>query len=250
MKRKSLTMILCLLTCLSLVGVGFASWVISSGDTEVATGNITVDAVSDQRFYFGNTETLKSIHFGMANVEEISNAWLTNQSATKENLSATFEIVLNSKAELDGATEAYWKSVVEVTANFALAEVGETTNSKNSQTAVDAYNDAKKAKAIIVPNADLTVKFLADKSTTTYATYQVVVEFAWGEAFDTERTNYRTSENFEITDDYNPKDNLNPYVFYNSKDVKNWGDDAYYYLHLIELIESLYYNVTVTATSK
>lgn len=49
MKRKTMTMLLCLLTVLSIVGVGFASWVITAEATEIRTGNIVVDTVTDER---------------------------------------------------------------------------------------------------------------------------------------------------------------------------------------------------------
>ena len=49
MKRKTLTLTLSILACLALIGVGFASWVISAGKTETVTGNIVVDDVSDKR---------------------------------------------------------------------------------------------------------------------------------------------------------------------------------------------------------
>lgn len=248
MKRKSLTMILCLLTCLSLVGVGFAAWVISSGDTEVVSGNITVDTVSDKRFTFGETPTLTSIHFGMDDSSPIGNAWLTNDNAGRESLIATFEIKLNSSSALSAATKEAWAAAVTVGANYSLAATG-TNPGENKADAVTAYNAAVAAKAIAVPEANLTVNYLT--STTTTATYEVVVVFAWGEAFDNERaTAYVKETNTapSITDDDNLEDNLNPYTFYNTKAVGTWGDDAYYYLDLIQKLESLYYNVTVSAT--
>ncbi len=49
MKRRSLTLVLCLLATLSLASVGFAAWVISAGDVENATGQILVENVSDER---------------------------------------------------------------------------------------------------------------------------------------------------------------------------------------------------------
>ena len=49
MKRRSLTLVLCLLATLSLASVGFAAWVISAGDIENATGQINVDTVTDNR---------------------------------------------------------------------------------------------------------------------------------------------------------------------------------------------------------
>ena len=49
MKRKTLTLVLCLLTVMSLVGVGFASWVISADTSVEETGKIVVDTVTDNR---------------------------------------------------------------------------------------------------------------------------------------------------------------------------------------------------------
>lgn len=251
MKRKSLTMILCLLTCLSLVGVGFAAWVISSGDTETVTGNITVDSVSDERFTFDAMPELAKIHYGMDNTSKIEGAWLTNEDTGKQNLKATFEVKLTSKTALTNNEKATWDAAVDVTANFSLAAVGSQAN-QNSTEAVAAYEAAKTAKAISVPAENLTVNFVS--ATTTTATYQVVVEFAWGEAFDANRTDYYTTTAPTIVGDADTSNNLNPYAFYNAKTgdafdrpVAQWGDDAYYYLDLIQKIESLYYNITVTA---
>ncbi len=247
MKRKSLTMILCLLTCLSLVGVGFAAWVISSGDTATATGNITVDTVSDERFSFVSVPTLKEIHFGMNNSTDIPGAWLTNDEKNKENLVATFEITLTSNSALTGTTKDIWAAAVTVEAAFSLAKVGDETGNNTSE-AVAAYEAAKTAKAISVPESELTVNFVS--ATTNTATYEVVIVFAWGEAFDENRTVCYTPSDPAITGDGDTTNNLNPYVFYNTgKTAAEWGDDAYYYLDLIQKIQSLYYNVTVTATT-
>ena len=49
MKRKTLTLVLCLLTVMSLVGVGFASWVIDADASAPVEGNIIVDTVADKR---------------------------------------------------------------------------------------------------------------------------------------------------------------------------------------------------------
>lgn len=241
MKRKSLTMILCLLTCLSLVGVGFAAWVISSGDTETVTGNITVDTVSDRRFTFETATISDEIHFGMDDSSAITGAWLTNDYANSENLTVSFEIKLNFATALDAATKEKWDAAVVVTATYSAPDN-------------DNYDNAVSAGAIIAPSSDLTVEFIAEKSTTTQATYKVTIAFAWGEAFDTNRTDYYTTSAPSISDDGNTSDNLNPYAFYNAKTgdvfdrpVAQWGDDAYYYLNLIELMSTLTYNVTVTA---
>ena len=48
MKKKTLAGLISSLICISLIGVGFASWVITGDDTnEQATGTITTETVSD-----------------------------------------------------------------------------------------------------------------------------------------------------------------------------------------------------------
>lgn len=49
MKRKTLTLTLSILACLALIGVGFASWVISADTSTNATGSFIVDTVTDNR---------------------------------------------------------------------------------------------------------------------------------------------------------------------------------------------------------
>ena len=252
MKRKTLTMVLCLLTCLSLVGVGFASWVISSGDTDTLTGNIQVDTVTDHRFTFGEAAlgTEDIIYFGMNDNTEISGAWLTNTEAKKENLTASFDITLsvpNSLTQLEGKSWLEtWQSVVEFKADYAAP--------KNEK-----YTAAINTKAISAP----VVKWTAVAENGTSIKYTVTITFAWGEAFDTARTTaYKKADGSEtektptITDNAESA-NLNPYAFYNAKTGENfarpvgeWGDDAYYYLDIIQQLGSLTYNVTVSATAK
>ena len=48
MKRKTMTLVLCLLAALALVSVGFASWVISADAQGNKEGQIIVDAVVEK----------------------------------------------------------------------------------------------------------------------------------------------------------------------------------------------------------
>ena len=109
MKRRSLTLVLCLLATLSLASVGFAAWVISAGDTENLTGNITVHAVSDQRltieeltidgaeYNVANSSwknTVPEFIFGKGTGEE---KWLKNDTVDKLTLKVKFKIYENTK---------------------------------------------------------------------------------------------------------------------------------------------------------
>ena len=54
MKRKTITLVIYMLVCISLVSVGFAAWVITGGDETKATGNVTASAVSDHSLTISN----------------------------------------------------------------------------------------------------------------------------------------------------------------------------------------------------
>ena len=247
MKRKSLTMILCLLTCLSLVGVGFAAWVISSGDSEFVSGNITVDTVTDRRFNIADVADPDNVYYGLtqdtAKIAEynISNPWLVNNtSGSKENLVISFDVVISSNSELvsevDPANtgEALWEEHSDISINFAIA-AGQ-----------DAWDAALAGKAIAEPKVEKTVKS-ADSSSITYT---VTLTFYWGEAFDPSRNTTAG------TGDADSTNNLNPYLFYNEKtsggvfvrDVETWGDDAKAKLQLVEALGAVKYNVTINVT--
>lgn len=103
MKRRSLTLVLCLLATLSLASVGFAAWVISAGDIENATGQISVDTVTDDRIMIseikigestwngtGWTETAPQFIFGKP--AGGVNFWLKN-----DDLDEVLELTLSFK---------------------------------------------------------------------------------------------------------------------------------------------------------
>ena len=96
MKRKTLTLTLVLLSCLALIGVGFASWIISANTTKEVSGNISVDTVTDNRLtiettWLGNKD---SIVFGWKE-GTYANNWLKNtDSAYAENLSVTLVVTV------------------------------------------------------------------------------------------------------------------------------------------------------------
>ena len=241
MKRKTLTMVLCLLTCLSLIGVGFAAWVISSGDTsDPISGNIQVDTVTDHRFTLSPASITDKIIFDMKSDASITDPWLANDDAA-ENLSVSFDITVSVKNALAENTEAAWANAVTIAAEYTAPDTPE-------------YRDAVEAGAI--SEGVVSVAFSSASDDKKSATYTVTITFAWGEAFDTGRTTYYSGSALSLTNDDNTADNLNPYTFYNVKDgsthkrpVENWGDDAYYYLDLIQKLGSTTtYNVTVSAT--
>ncbi len=191
MKRRTLTMVVGLLLCLSLIGVGFASWVISAGDEEVATGNIEVEAVTDKRLTMTVVTNNQSIHFGKPATMSVTNPWLTNPDGETEQLSATFRV---SVAYKNGSTidaselqfDAQYDATSDVKAAIEAQYIGAPT-----VTFSEVVNDNTEGNA-------------AD---TTKVTYDVTIAFTWGEAFG----------------------NKNPYNYYNveGKSAEDDGDSAY-----------------------
>ena len=116
MKRRSLTLVLCLLATLSLASVGFAAWVISAGDIENATGNILVEDVSDERLLIQNvkmtanqqtgtwngtgwTGTAPQFVFGKPVGSDDSDSWLKADKEDLLSFELTFEVVKKANTE-------------------------------------------------------------------------------------------------------------------------------------------------------
>ena len=97
MKKKSLAGILSLLICIALIGVGFASWVITAGDTETATGNVKVETIEDQRVFLENIDLdNENIVFGTPE-GAANDGWLKNSSIGTEVLTTTLTGTIKTK---------------------------------------------------------------------------------------------------------------------------------------------------------
>ena len=91
------------LTAVSLFSVGFASWVISGGDTATyENGQISVSQVSDSNLYLFVNEapTLQAIVFGKpTSPESFANPWLTTPEVPNENLTFSFDVEVTNLTE-------------------------------------------------------------------------------------------------------------------------------------------------------
>lgn len=215
MKRKTLTLCLSLFTCLSLIGVGFAAWIISGGDSKTASGNITVETVTDARFTITvNSESLDALHYGRPATMNVTNAWLTNDSEQTENLSVEFTFTVTSNSEIADATA--WNKVVNASVKVLDAQT------ENATTHSNAWTEALKAEVI----ADPTIKCEIQEQGTNQATFKVTVSIVWGKYF-----------NYD-----------NPYIFYNDegKTAATDAEDAVAKLGLIEDLTDKFV-VTITA---
>lgn len=158
MKRKTLTLTLSILACLALIGVGFASWVISAGKTETVTGNIVVDDVSDKRISLtyewvgGNS----SIIYGWdENYTVKTTDWLKNDTVDKKaDLDLTLKVTVK-----DGNNNLYDPESISATI------------------AADAAYTTAKGKGVVGELPTLT----AVKEST--GVYKIEIKFTWGEHF-------------------------------------------------------------------
>lgn len=232
MKRKSLSLTLCLLTCLALIGVGFAAWVVSAGDTKEVTGNITVDTVTDARYKLelAGTNNL-SVYFGKKNDASITNPWLANPAEKEEALTVSFEVTVKKNDGTEIEANIVGNATVDtkptLSATFGAPETDAwkivTGGTVQGQT---SYNLINAPSAVSI-----------EKKADTTSTYTVTVTFAWGDYFKV------------------GTENVNPYIFYNNKNINDtvsaestttWGDDALAKLGLIAQIQNSEFTVTLT----
>lgn len=181
MKRKTLTLTLSILACLALIGVGFASWIISADATKNEKGNIIVDTVTDKSYVIsaaswkdGNSK----ISFGAPKKMNITGAWLTNDSTDKtENLTVTYQLAV-TYADTTPATGL-------VDSNKIVATFGAPNDPK--------YNKAISDELIIAPESTIITE-------TSAGVYEITVTYKWGKHF---------------ANSAGATEGVNPYTYYN-----------------------------------
>lgn len=186
MKRKTLTLTLSILACLALIGVGFASWIISADTSANAEGNIIVDTVTDKSYVIsaaswkdGNSK----ISFGAPKEMNVTGAWLTNDSIDKtENLTVTYQLTV-TYGDSTPATGL-------VDSNKIAATFG-APNDPN-------YNKAISDELIIAPEST-TIKELSG------GVYEITVTYKWGKHF---------------ANSVGATEGVNPYTYYNGNGRK------------------------------
>ena len=186
MKRRSLTVLLCLLAIISLASVGFASWVISADGEEQVEGNISVETVADKRVIISNlvkNPDPANFIFGQPQVSPGNAAedWLVAESVATEQLTLTITFDIANKALPSGT---------EVTTTNTSITVGfeAYTGEEESKVKFDFSEAVAKGYIEKVPEANVSI---ANNKVT------ITIEFKWGQLF-----NYQ-----------------NPFNFYNSKDI-------------------------------
>ena len=222
MKRKTLTLTLSILACLALIGVGFASWIISADAINEAKGNIIVDTVTDKSYVIsaaswkgGNSK----ISFGAPKKAEMTepNAWLTNNSAGEaENLTVTYQLTVTYA---DGEAATGLVDSKKIAATFGAP------NDPN-------YKKAISDGLIIAPESTIITE-------TSAGVYEITVTYKWGKHF----ANSATAEG------------VNPYTYYNEngrKATDKIGETSTTYMQdaktSLETLQAIGANVKFTLT--
>lgn len=197
MKRKTMTLVLCLLAALALVSVGFASWVISADAKGETEGQITVDTVVDNRLTVDISfkDNVKEFRFGAPETMNNSNAWLKNDSEDKEKLT----VVLNVKVTKDASntiSASDLKSKIKVT-EFA-STLFEATYAETTKKYIN------KTEPLV---SDVTV----DSSNPNIFNFTITLQLKWGNVF---------ADGAEATE------GDNPYIYYNGKTDEEAAETA------------------------
>ena len=213
MKRKTLSLTLCLLTCLALIGVGFAAWLITYSATANTESNIVVDTVSEKHYYISydfkeTNESKRSITFGAPSERTISNAWLTSDNDKIENLEVVYKVTIKDSNEPSAkgiqvkTTGPATEGQPYFTATLSVSETGGTWTAAKQENLVTLSETAAISEA-------------SDEENGYY--YWVTIKANWGSYFGA------------VTP-------ANPYVYFNTrgsatdfvngKDGTTWGQEA------------------------
>lgn len=186
MKRKTLTLTLSILACLALIGVGFASWIISAEVSATpAEGSFIVDTVTDRSYKVEGAwlSNQSNITFGApTTMNNVENAWLTNNSEDKkENLTVTYQLIVKY-GDNTPATGIKDKIITTVSAPA----------DPNYTAAVDG--------GLIIAPTNATVEETGEGT----GVYNITVTYQWGEHFG----------------------KVNPYTYYNEKTATDTLTDS------------------------
>lgn len=221
MKIKKISMLLSVLAFVLLTSVGFAAWVITGDAKADKTGNITTEAVYDNRIKMtielveATSGAGTNIHYGKPSSTNIEGSWLLADSATKvQNLSVKVKITITNWVDI--------KDRINVAGNITVTSVASETgkNYSDAQTYKDAQLLGDLPGTITINNSE----FVAGSGVV-----EKTLNFTWGTAFDGQ----------------------NPYTYYNDGKASNeYADEAIKRLkHLNENLNGVTYKVTVTATA-
>lgn len=246
MKSKLTITVASILSVLTLVGVGFAAWIISNPSVSAdQNGTITAETVSDKSYTLDAVIAADDkIVFGAPAKMEANNAWLTADAGTQtEDLSATLTLTLKYKdwnyvPTNFSVTMKSKKGGVDDNTVFTGLVPTYITNPKISYS-----KDAKTNTAEVAMNGAATeisreafsqnASNPNGESDEKTATLVITITFGWGDHFKV------------------GTENVNPYVFYNQegKTYEANHADANTALTAISGLKDVSYTVTISGTT-
>lgn len=228
MKRKTLSLTLCLLTCLALIGVGFAAWLITYSATANTESNIVVDTVSEKHYYISyafqeSAPSKQSITFGAPSERTNSSAWLTSDGTKIENLEVVYKVTI--KDSNDPSAKG-----IQVQTSGPAEEGKPYFKATLSVSDPDGKWAAAKDAHLVTLSETAAISAVQGNSEDGYY-YLVTITANWGSYFDE-----------------TPSNPVNPYVFFNSKGSATtpveggsgttWGEEALAKLTAIQSINA------------
>lgn len=162
MKRRTLTLTLCILACVALIGVGFASWIITNDVAATADGTVEVDTVDDQTHKITVTTTDAKVVFGPKTEAQGSNWLRYNSTGGKaEKLTVEIEFTVTNPG-----------SLAETPFEFKLVEA-------DAEKCYEAAVTANYVAALPTTGNGIAYEVLDAEA----GKYKVTITFAWGSAF-------------------------------------------------------------------
>ena len=223
------------LSGVSLVSVGFASWIISGGDTANVAGSIEADTVTDQRFMIqlhddysadGKVAFKNSIVFG-PKVESTTYSWLkAGGNETTENLSATAKFWVANIEDGTDQDSTYTNILKKGAENIVKMNALEVDSAHAA-----AFNKEVNSKRLLaaLPTPVLTVNRATTKNNfgdnLTYYEVTATVTFGWGAYFNSQ----------------------NPYKYFNNQVYSTeLGNTANEILKYVYAVNGATYTTTIT----
>lgn len=192
MKKRTIALMLSVLAVMMLIGVGFASWVITQGASNEQSGNIVVDTVTDNRVYVsvelkdGENDDLI---FGWKDSDPaVSNPWLSHGAAEmEENMSTTFLVhVTDREGNPSDAT-------VEGTLTLNLKTLKEESELTGEEVLGTATKDYALPQWVVQQEVAVTRISTGE--------YEVTISFKWADALKL---------------DGSDEEGSNPYIYFNA----------------------------------
>ena len=235
MKSKLTITVASILSVLTLVGVGFAAWVISNPSVSAdQNGTITAETVSDKSYTLEAVIAADDkIVFGAPKTPDpkITTPWLTN--STVEDLTATLNLTIKYNV---------WDYVPK---NFSITMA--TTNEKSVFNSLREGVEFNTKKIKIIDNPTISYGSPATVETVTMNGTDATTTTIDREAFTKDSDNKTATLTVTIT--FKWGENGNPYNYYNNQGYAAYREEAKTVLGELYKLNAETYKITISGTT-